>query len=126
MNVFDYLFSESKEMDKKFILNEGENISFKELYCRCLTLADYITARIGMDNKMMLISQNSLFFITCYLAIIKSGNVCVPLNPSIEQENLSYIERITQSKLSFVSEKSGHERIIKNEFFNESKSAKIS
>ena len=120
MNVFDYLFSESKEMDKKFILNEGENISFKELYCRCLTLADYITARIGMDNKMMLISQNSLFFITCYLAIIKSGNVCVPLNPSIEQENLSYIERITQSKLSFVSEKSGHERIIKNEFFNES------
>ncbi len=83
-----------------------KKISFKELYWRSLTLADYLSDRLGEDNKIILISQNSLFFITCYLAIIKSGNVCVPLNPSIEQENLSYIESLTQCKYSFASDQS--------------------
>lgn len=121
MNLFDYLFSEGKEMDKKFILNEGEKISFKELYWRSLTLADYLSDRLGEDNKIILISQNSLFFITCYLAIIKSGNVCVPLNPSIEQENLSYIESLTQCKYSFASDQSMKNHTFRSELFNESK-----
>ena len=120
MNVFDYFFSDTKEMNKKFILNEGEDISFEELYCRSLSLAHYISARLGEGNKIILISHNSLFFITCYLAIIKSGNICVPLNPSIEQENFSYIENAPQCKLTFVSNKSRLKFIIKNEIINES------
>lgn len=120
MNVFDYLFSESKAMNKKFILNEGEAISFKELYWRCLSLADFITARIGTDNRIILISQNSLFFITCYLAIIKSGNVCVPLNPSIEEENFIFIEGVTQCTLSFVSDRSGKKFSFRGDVYNES------
>ena len=99
MNVFDYFFSDTKEMNKKFILNEREQVSFEELYSRSLTLAHIISDQLGADNKIILISQNNLFFITCYLAIIKSGNVCVPLNPSIEQSNFNYIEKVTECKL---------------------------
>lgn len=120
MNAFDYFFSETKKMDKKFILNEGEQVSFEELYNRSLTLAHIISDRLGTDNKIILISQNSLFFITCYLAIIKSGNICVPLNPSIEQDNFKFIEEVTECNLSFVSEKSKSKLIIKNEVINES------
>lgn len=120
MNVFDYFFSDTKGINKKFILNEGEDISFHELYRRSLTLAQYLFERLGEDNKIILISQNSLFFVTCYLAIIKSGNVCVPLNPSIEQVNFSYIENLTQCKLSFVSEKVRLNLNIKNEVIQES------
>lgn len=120
MNAFDYFFSETKKMDKKFILNEGEQVSFEELYNRSLTLAHIISDRLGTDNKIILISQNSLFFITCYLAIIKSGNICVPLNPSIEQDNFKFIEEVIECNLSFVSEKSKSKLIIKNEVINES------
>ncbi|MDD4727858.1 MAG: class I adenylate-forming enzyme family protein [Dysgonamonadaceae bacterium] len=120
MNVFDYFFSETKGMNKSFLLNEGEDISFEELYRRSLALAHYLFEKLGENNKIVLISQNSLFFITCYLAIIKSGNVCVPLNPSIEQDNFSYIESLTQSELSFVSEKVKPNLIIKSEIIHES------
>ena len=120
MNVFDYFFWDTKGMNKKFILNEGEDISFEELYTRSLSLAHYLSERLGEDNKIILISHNSLFFITCYLAIIKSGNICVPLNPSIEQENFNYIVNATQCKLLFVSNKSKLKLIIKNEIINES------
>ena len=34
---------------------------------------------------------------------MKSGNVCVPLNPSVEENNLSYIVDLCQSKIAFVS-----------------------
>src|SRR5690554_6699199 len=103
MNVFDYFFTHTKEMDKKFILNEGESISFEELHRRCLYLAHYLFTQLGENNKIILISSNSLFFVTCYFAIIKSGNVCVPLNPTIEQNNFNYIQDITDCKLSFIS-----------------------
>ena len=120
MNAFDYFFSETKGMNKKFILNESEDISFEELYSRSLTLAHIISVRLGTNNKIILISQNNLFFITCYLAIIKSGNVCVPLNPTIEQSNFNFIESVTECKLSFVSEKSNIKLIINNDVVNES------
>lgn len=125
MNVFDYFFSDTKEMNKKFILNEREQVSFEELYSRSLTLAHIISDQLGADNKIILISQNNLFFITCYLAIIKSGNVCVPLNPSIEQSNFNYIEKVTECKLSFVSEKSNLKLIIKSQVLNESSLEKL-
>lgn len=120
MNVFDYFFDDTKEMNKKFILNDREQVSFEELYNRSLTLAHIISDQLGADNKIILISQNNLFFITCYLAIIKSGNVCVPLNPSIEQSNFNYIEKVTECRLSFISEKSNLKLIIKSQVFNES------
>lgn len=120
MNAFDYFFSETKEMKKKFILNEAEDVSFKELYSKSLSLSHVISDQLGSDNKIILISQNNLFFITCYLAIIKSGNVCVPLNPSIEQSNFNFIKDVTECKLSFVSEKSNIKLIINNEVVNES------
>lgn len=125
MNLIDYLFSESKEMDKKFILNEGEELSFKDLYERTLTLATYLQGRLGTEHKILLISQNSCFFITCYLAIIKSGNVCVPLNPSIEQENLDYIADATRCKWSFVSDKSLKRLSLRGEICNESRLEEI-
>ena len=89
MNVFDYFFTHSKEMNKKFILNDEEDLSFKELHKRSLSLAHYLSVKLGENNMIILVSPNSLFFITCYLAIIKSGNVCVPLNPTIEQNNFN-------------------------------------
>ncbi|QRX62933.1 AMP-binding protein [Dysgonomonadaceae bacterium zrk40] len=125
MNLFDYLFSESKEMDKKFIMNEGEELSFKDLYERSLTLANYLSGRLGTEHKILLISQNSRFFITCYLAIIKSGNVCVPLNPSVEQENLDYIADATGCNWSFVSDKSLKRLSLRGETCNESRLEEI-
>ena len=103
MNAFDYFFNDSKNLNKNFILGVSDEASFHQLYENSLILACYLTQKIGEDNKIILLSQNSVFFVTTYLAIIKSGNICIPLNSSIEQSNLDYIVALTECKLSFLS-----------------------
>ena len=55
-----------------------------------------------------MISPNSVFFITAYLGIIKSGNTCVPLNFAIEQSNLDYILNTTECSTVFITESLKH------------------
>lgn len=105
MNAFDYFFSDSKNLDKNFILGVDEEASFDQIYENSLILARYLTKKIGEDNKIILLSQNSVFFVTAYLGILKSGNICIPLNSSIEQSNLDYIVALTECKLSFLSKR---------------------
>lgn len=105
MNAFDYFFSYSKNLDKSFVLGSSEEATYKEIYNDSLQIARYLKAEFGEDQNILLISSNSLFFIKVYLGIIKSGNICVPINPSIEQSNLDYIVGTTRCKQIFLSDK---------------------
>jgi len=101
MNIFDYLFSDSKNLNKNFVLGPAEQISYSQIFEKGLKLANYLNKEIGENQNIILISQNSVFFLIAYLGIMKSGNVCVPLNPVIEQENLDFILNTTKSKYVF-------------------------
>jgi long-chain acyl-CoA synthetase len=94
MNAFDYFFEKTADLDKPFLIGK-EEISFKQLYNSCLNLASWLEEEVGRNNHIILISINNLFFITSYLAIIKSGNICIPLDPNIEKENFHYINELT-------------------------------
>ena len=106
VNVFDYLFQESNQLEKDFVVGNKETISFEELHRSSLLIASYLSENIGSGEKIILVSENSVFFITVYLAILKSGNVCVPLDANIEQENLNYISKLVQNKIVFAQKKS--------------------
>lgn len=105
MNAFDYFFSYSKNLDKSFVLGPSEEATFKEIYNDSLQVAIYLKTEFGEGQNILVISSNSRFFIKAYLGIIKSGNVCIPINPSIEQSNLDYIIRSTRCKQIFLSSK---------------------
>ena len=102
MNIFDYFFSYSKDLKKDFILGPAEQISYSQVFEKGLKLANYLNKEIGENQNIILISQNSVFFLIAYLGIMKSGNVCVPLNPAIEQENLDFILNTAESDYVFV------------------------
>ena len=134
MNIFNYFFSYSKDLKKDFVLGPAEQISYSELYEKGLKLANYLNKEIGENQNIILIGQNSVFFLIAYLGIMKSGNVCVPLNPVIEQENLDFILNTTRSKIVFtppqntanysfsdinIIEKINLEEILKNPVQNE-------
>ena len=105
MNIFDYFFLYSKDLNKDFVLGPLEQISYSQLYEKGLKLAQYLNREIGENKNIILISQNSVYFLIAYLGIMKSGNVCVPLNPLIEQENLDYITKTTECNYFFISQK---------------------
>ncbi len=105
MNVFDYFFAETKNLKKDFVTGNKETISYNKLYNNSLKIASFLNKKVGIDKNVVLIHQNSVFFITAYLGILKSGNICIPLDFSIEQENLSFISKITESTAIFCDKK---------------------
>lgn len=102
MNAFDYFFEKSSSLEKKFLVGK-EEISYKDLYRSSVNLASWIKAQIGTEKNILLISANNLFFLKAYLAILKSGNICIPLDPNIEKENYNYIANLTSPDLIFIT-----------------------
>jgi long-chain acyl-CoA synthetase len=102
MNAFDYFFEKSADLKKPFLEGQ-ENTSFRQLHKSSLNLACYIEQEFGNNKNILLISVNNLFFITAYLAILKSGNICIPLDPGIERDNFTYIKELTNPVLIFLT-----------------------
>ncbi|MGB8491600.1 MAG: AMP-binding protein, partial [Bacteroidales bacterium] len=102
MNAFDYFFENTSQLDKLFLVGK-ENVSFSDLYNSSLSLGSYLTGKFGKGKNIILLSANNRFFLTAYFAIIASGNVCIPLDPNIEKENLSYISGLTNPVLVFTT-----------------------
>lgn len=104
MNCVDYFLENSANLDKDFIVGPKEQLSFKDLKRFVYRLSAWIKDDIGQEKNILLMSPNSSFFIVSYLAIIKSGNVCVPLNQNIENDNLNYIVERAESNFIFTTE----------------------
>lgn len=102
MNAIDYFFGNTYKLDKPFLVGR-EEIGYRDLYMSCNHLAKWINGMVGTDKHIILLSVNNLFFLKMYLAIIKSGNICIPLDPGIEKENYRYIHDITEPKLIFLT-----------------------
>lgn len=96
MNVFDYLFAESRSLNKDFVSGPDQTITYRQIYRNSLIFASFLRSRIGENQNIVLAGSNSVFIITAYLGIIKSGNVCIPIDPSLESENLEFILRSTE------------------------------
>src|SRR3990172_3240068 len=103
MNAFDYFFEHTATLEKDFLLGPRETITYAKLYTDSLKLAGYLHETIGENQNILLLSPNSVFFITAYLAILKSGNVAVPLNPETEQSNLDFIQDKCNDPLTFTT-----------------------
>jgi long-chain acyl-CoA synthetase len=103
MNAFDYLLGESGVLKKSFLLGNKEQMTYDVLHDHAARLAAYLSDTFGQNNNILLVSPNSSFFIVAYLAIMKSGNVCVPLNHSIEDNNLSFVVDLCDARIGFIA-----------------------
>ncbi|WKK66828.1 AMP-binding protein [Lutimonas zeaxanthinifaciens] len=105
MNLFDYLFEDTKDLEKDFVIGNGEIISYSLLYDKSLKFASYLIDKVGTNQNIIIISQNSINLIIAYLGILKSGNVIVPLDYSLEQENFNFISSSINCSLLICSSK---------------------
>jgi len=102
MNAIDYFFEHTSGLEKPFLVGK-EEISYKELYLEVLKLASWIRNEVGAGKNIIILSVNNLFMIKTYLAVIKSGNVCIPLDPRIEEENFNTIAGLTEPSMIMVT-----------------------
>jgi acyl-CoA synthetase (AMP-forming)/AMP-acid ligase II len=105
MNVVDDLFETTKDFEKKLILGRYESISYHDIYKQIIKISDYLKGLKLKNNKIGLISENSVFFIVSYFGIMKSGNIAVPLSTKIEKNELSNIIKLCSIEHFFVQDK---------------------
>ena len=103
MNAVDYFFEHTSGLEKPFLAGR-ETITYKELHQEMLKLASWIRNEVGTGKHIMILSVNNLFMIKAYLAIIKSGNVCIPLDPRIEKDNFEYIASLTEPSMILLTD----------------------
>jgi acyl-CoA synthetase (AMP-forming)/AMP-acid ligase II len=119
MNCVDYLFENTYLYNKDLLLGIQETKSYQTVFEQSLSLAAYLNQHVGTGKRIPLVSQNNSFFIVVYLGILKSGNICIPLNPSIEQSTFDYIIGKTNSEIGFISELSKKKLEVSIDFYSE-------
>lgn len=105
MNIVQYLFENSSSLEKDFVLGNKETISYTNLYDQSSRMASYLSSSFGSNRNFILVSNNNNFFLVSYLGIMMSGNVCVPLDPSIEQKNFDYVLQECDAPLVLIEQR---------------------
>lgn len=105
MTFTDYIFQFSKDLNRIALISK-EELSYKKIYSKVIAIEKMLKNK-GLNNKdaVLLISENSTFFIQCYFGIIKNGKVCVPVNPNSSIEDIKYILKSLKVKNIFIQKK---------------------
>ena len=120
MNVVDYFFKSSRKLNKDFIAGVEEKISFKDLYSQVNNLAAILHEKLGSNKEILLLSENNLFYIISYLAIIKSKNIAVLIETRISETDLKELVDQCSLKAFFIQEKKRNKLKLKRNVFTES------
>lgn len=105
MTFTDYVFENSHDLEKTAIIHKKE-VSYREIFKNINYVAILLKGK-GYTKKdsVLIVAENSTFFIKTYFGVIKNGSVCVPVNPAISEEDIKYIIEILKIKLVFVEER---------------------
>lgn len=105
MTFTDYIFEFSSELNKTAIIDKT-NISYKELYFKISMISKEIKRNnFRKQDKILILAENSPLFIESYFAVIKSGCICVPLNPTLSHKDIQYIISICNPKMIFIEKR---------------------
>lgn len=102
MNVVDYFFQDTNDLQKEAILSSKEQVSYRELSQDVSRLADWLKNHFDQGTPVLLLSPNNVFCVTAYLAIMKAGCVCVPVNPGVEPDGFKFVIDKTRSPFAFI------------------------
>jgi long-chain acyl-CoA synthetase len=98
MNFVRYLLERPCDREKLFILGDHGTLSYAELVQTVTDIASVLFNRYGSRKKILLMADNTPFFIVSYLSIIYSGNTAVLVETRIGRTDITQI--IDSSSLS--------------------------
>ena len=101
MNLTKWLFEKTRNNEKTAVSIKNEEISYKNLYEEVIRVTKSLSKIVGDNKNIILISDNSFFFVVSYLSIIGSGNVCVPLKYD-DKLDLKKIKERIKSDVIFI------------------------
>ena len=104
-NVAEFLLS-GKSPDRVALLFVRDEYTYGDLQKRTEQVSQAILAMGRLKgDRAVLIAENSFFWVTSYLGILRAGLVCVPLSSDIGPGDLEYVLRTTQAGAVFIEGK---------------------
>lgn len=100
-NVAQFLLS-GKDPDRPALLFLRNQYSYGDLQRRVDAIAHSVrTLGCRKGDRILLLGDNSFFWISAYLGILRAGMVCVPLSDSISSGELNYVQQTTEARAIF-------------------------
>jgi long-chain acyl-CoA synthetase len=91
MNVVDYLM-ESKTASDIALLTPIGDYSYEDLQRAVDATARFLlNSGVREGDRILLLAENSFFWVASYLGTLRAGCVAVPIAPSITKEDIRYI-----------------------------------
>jgi acyl-CoA synthetase (AMP-forming)/AMP-acid ligase II len=123
MNIVEDLFQNSKNAEKVALLQGEKTITYPKLY-RDIQRVSGALYDLGHSagEMILLIANNSFFWVSAYFGTIGAAMVSVPLHHSVSEEHLDYVVESCSIKTCFVEkryinkiQKYGFENVITDE-----------
>jgi acyl-CoA synthetase (AMP-forming)/AMP-acid ligase II len=105
MNFTRYLLEEQRDPEKLFILGDHGTLTYAEFAGRLENLASVLFKRYGSGNNILVMADNTPFFIIAYLSIIYSGNSAILVETRIGKTDLAEITTASSPSGALVQEK---------------------
>jgi long-chain acyl-CoA synthetase len=101
-NVASFLL-EGKNPTSTAVILLDRSYTYGDLESGAASVANYLVQQGGRKgDRVILIADNSFFWISAYLGTFLAGMVSVPLNPAISPEDLQHIVRLTEPRFAFL------------------------
>ncbi len=118
MNIVHDLFEKSKLLDKNALSQAEQSITYPDLY-REIQKVSHRLYELGhkVDDKILLIADNSFFWVSAYFGSMGAGMTSVPLHHTVSEEHLDFVVDTCVIKTCFI-EKRYLKKIEKYQFEN--------
>jgi long-chain acyl-CoA synthetase len=108
MNFVSYLLEKNRDPEKLFILGDHGTLTYAEFVRKLENLSSFLGKRFGSRKKILLMADNTPFFIISYLSIISSGNIAILVETRISKNDLKSIMDTSSLSGAFIQDKYGH------------------
>ena len=105
MNFVSYLLEKNRNPEKLFILGDHGTLTYAEFEKKLENVSSVLYNRYGSRKKILLIADNTPFFIISYLSIIYSGNIAVLVETRISKTDLTQINETSSLSGALVQAK---------------------
>ena len=105
MNFIRYLLEKQRDQEKLFILGDHGTLTYTEFTKKLENLASVLLSRYGSRKKILLMADNTPFFIISYLSIMYSGNIAILVETRISKTDLTEIYTTSSVSGALVQDK---------------------
>ena len=106
MNVVDYLMENQVAADTVALLTPSSEHSYGELRHAVDAVASFlIRSGAQKGDRILLLADNSLFWVAAYLGTLRAGCVAVPLTSGVSSQDLNFVIGSCAIRFGFINDK---------------------